>query len=109
MNLFDLIPWTIPGPEPAPGGDLRENVAGGVVVFGLPMVDLLLLTVTDLSKRPDMALLWLPVMFALAGAMVCVLARLSLGRSVVAVLGCIWWCLAAGFTLVVIDILIFPF
>ena len=109
MNLFDLIPWTIPGPEPAPGRNLTENVAGGVVVFGLPMVDMLLLTVTDFSKRPDLALLWLPVMFALAGAMVCVLARVSLGRSIVAVLGCAWWCLVVGMALIVIDILIFPF
>jgi hypothetical protein len=109
VNLFDLIPWTVPGPEPAPGRNRTEDIAGGVVVFGFPMVQLLLLTVTDLSKRPDMALLWLPLMFALAGAMVCVLARVSLSRSIVAVLGCIWWCMLAGLTLVVIDILIFPF
>lgn len=108
MNLFDVIPW-IPGPEPARGRNRREDVAGGAVVFGLPVVDLFLLTVTDLSKRPDMALLWLPVMFALAGAMVCVLARVSLGRSLVAVLGCIWWCMVAGVTMIAIDILIFPF
>ncbi len=86
-----------------------DDLASGVVMFGLPVVDLALLTVTDLSKRPDLALLWLPVTFALGGAMVCVLARLGVGRSLVVVLGCIWWCMLAGLALVVIDIMIFPF
>ena len=107
MDLFDLVP--ISGPEPARGRTRGESVAGGVVVLGLPLVDLLLLTVTDLSKQPSMALLWLPVMFTLAGLAICVLARVSIGRTIVALLGCAFWCLAAGLTLIVIDILIFPF
>jgi len=34
---------------------------------------------------------------------------MSVGRSVLAVVGCLWWCLVAGLTMVAIDILIFPF
>ena len=108
MDLFDLIPF-VPGPEPARGRNVREDVAGGVVVFGLPALALLLLTVTDLSKDPGVALLRLPLAFGLVGALVCGLAPLSLGRLIVAVLACVWWCLVVGLTLVVIDILIFPF
>jgi hypothetical protein len=108
MDVLDVIPFP-PGPDPPRGRDRRDDLANGAVVFGLPLVELLILTVTDLSKRPEVAMLWLPVLFTLAGAMICVLARVSLGRSVVALLGCLWWCLVAGTTLVVIDILIFPF
>ena len=73
MDFFDFLPIA-PGPEPARGGSREENLAGGAVVFGLPLIDLILLTVTDLSKHPNLAL-----------------------------------CLMAGLTMVVIDILIFPF
>jgi hypothetical protein len=109
MDLFDLVPIMPPGPGPAKDGDPREKLAGGVVVFGLPLIDLGLVTVTDLSKRPDLAMLWLPVTFTLIGALVCVLGRVSFRRSLVALLGCLWWCLVAGTCMVVIDILIFPF
>jgi hypothetical protein len=109
VDLFDFFPPIIPGPEPAKGRNLREDVVGGVVVFGLPALALCLLMFTELSKRPDIAVLWMPVIFTLVGALICVLARMSIGRSIVALLGCLWWCLAVGFTLVVIDILIFPF
>lgn len=108
MDLFDFVP-AAPGPEPPRGRNRRESVAGGVVVLGIPLVHVALLTVTDLSKRPDLAMLWLPVLFSLAGTFVCVAARVSLGRSLMAVLGCLWWCLLGGTALVVIDIVIFPF
>ena len=109
MDLFDFIPIVPPGPEPKRSDRREENIAGGVVVFGLPTIDLFLLTLTELSKQPRLALLWLPVIFTLFGALICVLVRMSLGRTIVALLGCAFWCLAAGLTLVVIDILIFPF
>jgi hypothetical protein len=108
VDIFDA-PLPPPGPDPPPGRSLAENVAGGVVVFGLPLVYLCILIATDLTKRPDQALLWGPACFGLAGAVVCVLARLGLGRSIYAVAACLWWCLLAGLSLVVIDILIFPF
>jgi hypothetical protein len=108
MDLFDLFPVAT-GPEPAKGGSAREKLVGGAVVFGLPMLHLCLLTLTELSKQPSLAVLWLPATFAGIGALACVLARLSLGRAIVAVLGCLWWCLFVGLALVAIDILIFPF
>jgi hypothetical protein len=107
MDLFDLMP--APGPDPPRGRNRTEDLAGGVVVFGLPLLALCLLTVTDLSKRPEIAMLWMPAGFTLLGTFICVGARMSLGRSLVALLGCLWWCLLAGTCLVVIDILIFPF
>jgi hypothetical protein len=107
MDLFDLFP--VAGPEPAKGGSPREKVAGGVVVFGLPMIHLGLMTVTELSKHPKLAVIWLPLTYTMIGALICIGARMNLGRAIVAVLGCAWWCLFVGLTLVVIDILIFPF
>ena len=107
MDLFDLF---VPsGPEPASGGSRRESFLGGVVVFGLPLAYLCLLTVTDLSKDPGLALMWFPAGLSLLGVLVCVAGRVGVGRSIVAVVGCLWWCLVAGLTMVVIDILIFPF
>lgn len=108
MDLFDLFP-VAPGPEPAKGGSTREKLVGGAVVFGLPMLHLCLLTLTELSKRPSLAVLWLPATFAGIGAVACVLARVSLSRAITAVLGCAFWCLLVGLTMVAIDILIFPF
>ncbi len=107
MDLFDLFPAA--GPEPAKGGSPREQLVGGVVVFGLPTLHLCLLMLTELSKQPALAVLWLPATFSAIGVLVCVLVRLSVGRSIVAVLGCLWWCLLVGLTMVAIDILIFPF
>lgn len=107
VDLFDLVP--APGPEPAPGGTRREDLLGGLVVFGLPSIYLCILTFTEPTKDPGRALLWWPVGFTLLGVVVCVAGRVRLGRSIVAVVGCLWWCLAAGLTMVVIDILIFPF
>jgi hypothetical protein len=107
MDLFDLLP--VAGPEPAKGGSPREKVAGVVVVFGLPMIHLALLTVTELSKKPSLAVFWLPLTYVLIGALVCMGVRMNLGRAIVALLGCAFWCLLVGLTLVAIDILIFPF
>jgi hypothetical protein len=107
MDAFDLF---VPsGPEPASGGSRRESFLGGVVVFGLPLAYLILLTVTDLTKDPGLALLKFPTALTALGALVCALGGVSFRRSFVAVVGCLWWCLVAGLTMVVIDIMIFPF
>ncbi|HEX2127277.1 MAG TPA: hypothetical protein VHF45_12050 [Thermoleophilaceae bacterium] len=107
MDVFDLP--IAPGPEPPRGRDRRENVASGIVVFGLPAIYLAVLTVTDLTKQPGLAVLWLPAAIGALGAVVCVLARMGVGRSLVAAVGCLWWCLVAAVTMVAVDILIFPF
>jgi hypothetical protein len=75
----------------------------------MPLVYLLVLTFTELTKQPELAVMQLPLIISAVGAVVCVLARMSFGRSIVAVIGCLWWCLLAGVTMVVVDILIFPF
>ncbi len=108
MDLFD-VPFLPPGPDPPPGRNRAESVVAGVVVFVLPTLYLCLLTFTELTKRPDLAVLWGPAIVSLLGALVCVVARMSLGRAIVTVVGCLWWCLLAGLALVAIDILIFPF
>jgi hypothetical protein len=107
MDAFDLP--IAPGPERPRGRDRRENLAAGLVVFGLPSIYLAVLTVTDLTKQPGLAVLWLPAAIAALGAVVCVLARMSVGRSIATVVGCLWWCLVAAVTMVAVDILIFPF
>ena len=109
MDLSDLFNPVFPGPEPGKGGTRSESIAGGVVVLGLPLVTLAILTVTELSKRPEIAMLWMPVGFTALGAIICAAVQMNLWRAFVAVLGCLWWCFVAGTTLVVIDILIFPF
>lgn len=108
MDPLDAIPY-VPGPSPPQDGNRAQNFVAGVVAFGLPMVALVLLTVTELSKRPDVAMLWMPVYFTGFGLVVCVLARLGPLRTLVTCLACLWWCVLAGFTLVLADILIFPF
>lgn len=107
MDVFDLP--IAPGPEPQQGRGRSENLAAGIVVFGLPALYLLVLAVTDLTKQPGLAVLWLPAGIGALGALVCVVARMSVGRSIVSVVGCLWWSLVAAVTMVAIDILIFPF
>ena len=107
MDFFDFLP--APGPEPASGGTPKENRLGGLVVFGLPLLYFGILIVTDVTKDPGLALMWFPAGFTALGLLVCILGRVRFGRSLVAVVGCLWWCLVGGLTMVVIDILIFPF
>jgi hypothetical protein len=109
MDLSDLFQPVASGPALPKARNRREEIASAVVVFGFPLIALVLLTVTDLSKRPDIAMLWMPVGFSVAGAVICAGVRMGLWRAFVSVLGCLWWCLLAGTALVVIDILIFPF
>ena len=108
MDPFDAVPIVPPAQEPR-GRDRGENLAAGIVVFGLPLVYLLVLTFTDLTKQPGLAVLWLPAGISVLGAVVCAAARVSLGRSIMTVAGCLWWCLLAAVAMVAIDILIFPF
>ncbi|HEX8745201.1 MAG TPA: hypothetical protein VF712_18900 [Thermoleophilaceae bacterium] len=108
MDIFDL-PF-LPGPRPPRGGgDPRDELVGGAVAVGLPLIYLCVLIPTDLTKQPDLAVLWLPVGLGLVGAAICLLTRISLGRAIVAVLSCMWWSLVAALTMVVVDILVFPF
>lgn len=107
MDVFDLP--IVPGPEPPRGRDRRENLVAGVVVFALPLVYLFVLALTELTKQPGLAVFQLPLIISALGAVVCVLARMSFVRSIVSVVGCLWWCLVAGVTMVIVDILIFPF
>jgi hypothetical protein len=107
MDIFD-IPVVPPGRE-RQRPDRRQDLPAGIVVFAFPAIYLAVLTVTELTKHPGLALLWFPAGISALGAAVCILTRMSVGRSIVAVIGCLWWCLVAGLTMVVIDILIFPF
>lgn len=107
MDVFDIP--IVPGPEPRPGRDRRENLVAGIVVFALPMAYLFVLALTELTKQPGLAVFQLPLIISALGAVVCVFARMSFVRSIVTVVGCLWWCLVAGVTMVVVDILIFPF
>jgi hypothetical protein len=108
VDPLDLVPIVPPGREPRER-DRGEDLAAAIVVFGLPLVYLLVLTFTDLTKQPSPAVLWLPAGISVLGAAICVAARVSLGRSIVTVVGCLWWCLVAAVAMVAIDILIFPF
>src|SRR3712207_4716664 len=108
MDLFDLVPPPT-GPEPKPAASKRADLLAGLVVVGLPALYLCVLIPTQPALRPDLAVLWGPVLLGLVGALVCVLGRLGLRRSVVATAGCLWWSLVAGVTMVVVDIIIFPF
>lgn len=109
MDPTDIFTPIAPGPEPAAGGNRTQNIVAGVVAFGLPVVTMAILTVTDLSKQPIVAMLWLPVVFTALGLVMCVLARMRAWQIFTTSLACLWWCLVAGTALVVIDILIFPF
>jgi hypothetical protein len=105
MDWFD--------PIVAPRGPARkltpaENAAAMICLVAFPVVDLCLLF-TDLSKRPDIAMLWMPGIFTAAAIVVCVALRVHPWRAFTIVLGCLWWCFVASTTMVVIDILIFPF
>lgn len=108
MDPLDFAPLAPPQGRRR-GGDRTENVVAGLVTFGLPLVYLAVLTVTDLTKRPGLAVLYLPAFIAAAGALVCIGGRVGLRRSVVTVAGCLWWCVVAAVTMVAVDILIFPF
>jgi hypothetical protein len=108
MDLFDPVPFPR-GPKRPRYGDRRQEVAGGAVAFGLPIVALAILTVTDLSKQPMVAMVWMPAAFTAVGLCVCILTRMRPWRTFTTSLACLWWCLMAGLALVVIDILIFPF
>ena len=108
MDPLDPIPH-VPGPRPPEDGNRTQDIAGGMVAFFLPLVAVCLLTVTELSKRPEIAMLWMPVFFTALGLVVCVVARMGPWRTFITSLACLWWCLVAGTTLVVIDILVFPF
>ena len=108
MDPLDAITH-VPGPTPPQDGDRTKDIAGGMVAFFLPLIAVFLLTFTELSKQPDIAMLWMPVVFTTVGLFVCVLSRMGPWRTFITSLACLWWCLVAGTTLVVIDILIFPF
>ncbi len=107
MNLFDDIPIGPSGPKrnltPA------ENIAAAICFLLLPTAVVGLLMVTDLSKRPDIAMLWIPSVSAALAIVVCAALSVRFGRALMTVLGTVWWCFAAGTTMVVIDILVFPF
>ena len=107
MDWFDIP--IVPGP--GPGRDLSpsETAAALVCLVLLPLVDLGLVTVTDLSKRPDVAMLWLPGVFTALAVLVCRGLRIGAGRSIANAVGCLWWCFLASAALVVIDVLVFPF
>lgn len=107
MDFFDLP--IVPGPEPSRGRDRRQNIVAGIVVFALPLLYLFVLAVTELTKQPGLAVFQLPLIISALGAVVCVLVRMSFGRSIVSVVGCLWWCTVAGVTMALVDILIFPF
>jgi hypothetical protein len=109
MDLSDLFQPVASGPRLPKARDRREEIAGAVVAFGFPLIALVLLTVTELSKQPNIAMLWMPVGFSALGVVICAAVGMRLWRMFVVVLACLWWCLLAGFALVVIDILIFPF
>jgi hypothetical protein len=98
-----------PRPEPPRGRTGGHKLAEAVVSFGLPLIYLTLLTVTELTKRPEISVLYGPLAVGALGALICLLTRPRVGRAIVAVISCAWWCLLAGVTMVAIDILIFPF
>jgi hypothetical protein len=107
MDAFDFF---VPsGPEPPRGRSLSHNIAAGVVVLGLPLVDMFIVLIANLSKRPETAVFWLPLGFGLLGALICRVVRMSLGQSVVSVLVCLGWCAFASVCLVMMDIFIMPF
>jgi hypothetical protein len=45
MDPLDAVPYA-PGPEPPRTGDRTQDIAGGVVAFGPPLLVVCLLTVT---------------------------------------------------------------
>jgi hypothetical protein len=99
---------------PPPSGSRRkltpaEHAASAVCLVVLPLIVLAICTVTDASKDPGVAVLWLPGVAAALAVVVCRLLRTGVGRTLVLTLGCLWWSFCAGVALVVIDILIFPF
>jgi hypothetical protein len=108
MDPLDAVPYA-PGPTPPEDGNRTQDIVGGAVAFFLPLTAICLLTVTELSKQPSIAMLWMPIAFTALGLVVCVVVRMGPWRTFITSLACLWWCLVAGTTLVVIDILIFPF
>jgi hypothetical protein len=109
MDLFDVFASMLTPPATARKRPRNESIAAALALLVLPAIDFCLLTFSELSKSPSVSLFWLPSTFTALSVLVCIRARVSAGPAIMLVLGCAFWCLVCGLTLVVIDILIFPF